>query len=486
MEDVVSECAGFGNMINEDGLIYQKYWNRNNISIESLIPPEYKYLTASQLNSFPFWGQLDWYGGGGYIVPLNVKRYEDGEKLIKKMTYLEKTGWIDKDTRAVFAEFGTYNAQVNLFVVVTIVAEFLPGGGIIPYYHIDPIKLLHYHTGSGLLQLGCQIGFLIFTFYYTVCALIESCKQGKKYFSEYWNLAEIANLLAAYSIISVEIYKMVITQRILAIYTATEGTGYIKLQEALILDECFCYLIGFLMSLATLKFIKLLRFNQRIGSLITTVRMCTKELKGYSICLLITFFAFVALFWLTLGRGVREFSSFVYAFESSISMLLKKFNYHDIEAASPIIGPLAFFTFALTASVILVNILLTIIIQSFEEVKYNVKFQNGEYELVPFIVGRMKLFLGISKNKTQVMPVGLVNTKEKENDVVNSFSGKVDKLLDFVNSVYLDEGMDLDMLNKANKQTTKPNMSENGEKKKTRPRRIPRYQSQNMKKHLDF
>ncbi|XP_035210182.1 polycystic kidney disease protein 1-like 2 [Stegodyphus dumicola] len=483
MESVVSECAGYGGLINEQSGFYEKQWH-SNITMESKVPPEYKYMTASELNGFPFWGQLDWYGGGGFIVRLDAKRYEDGEKLITKMLELEKTSWINSDTRAVFVEFGTYNAQVNLFVVSTIVAEFLPGGGIVPYYHIDPIKLLHYHTGAGLLQLGCQIGFLFFTAYYTVYELSASCKQGKSYFTEYWNIAELANLCAAYAAISVEIYKMIITWRILERFTATEGTGYIKLQEALILDETFCYLIGFLMSLATLKFLKLLRFNKRIGSMIATLRLCARELKGYGVCLLITFFAFVALFWLILGHAVLEFCTFLAAFESSISMMLKKFNYEDMEAASPILAPLAFFTFALTASVILVNILLTIIIQSFEEVKYDVKLQNNDYELVPFIFGRMKLFLGIQKNQNKVLPVGLKEVEKKTN-VMDSFNGKVDLLLNFINSVYLDEQMDVEFLKKSKVQfssvsDTKP------EKKKCRPKRIPKHKSLIMKKHLDF
>nr|XP_042904172.1 uncharacterized protein LOC107445474 [Parasteatoda tepidariorum] len=485
VENIIDECAGFGNVINEDDRFYKKFWH-SNLTMSSRVPPEYKYMTAKDLNGFPFWGQLDWYGGGGYIVPLVTKRYTDGAKLISKMDHLEKTGWIDKDTRAVFVEFGTYNPQVNLFVVLTIVAEFLPGGGVVPYYHIDPIKLLHYHTGAGLLILLCQIGFILFTIYYTICAFVSACKQGKKYFKEYWNIAEIANILAAYSIIGVEIYKMIITQQILAIFTKTEGTGYIKLQEALLLDEAFCYLIGFLMSLATLKFLKLLRFNKRIGGMISTVRLCVQELKGYSVCLIITFIAFVCLFWMTLGRGVREFCSFLASFESSISMLLKKFNYHDMEAASPILAPIAFFTFALTASVILVNILLTIIIQSFEDVKRDTALQSDAYQLMEFMIRRLKLMLGIGKEQSRIAPVVFATAKKEDNNIIDSFNGKVDLLLDFINSVYLDDQMDIEFLNKSRAQLQNQLINTEPKKKKYRPRRIPRYQPQQVKKILDF
>ncbi|GIY80633.1 polycystic kidney disease protein 1-like 2 [Caerostris extrusa] len=64
IESVSPECAGYGNMVNEDDTLYTVGWRKVNSS-ETLVPPEYKYLTASQLKGYPFWGQIDWYGGGG-------------------------------------------------------------------------------------------------------------------------------------------------------------------------------------------------------------------------------------------------------------------------------------------------------------------------------------------------------------------------------------------------------------------------------------
>ena len=49
-------------------------------------------------------------------------------RLISEMWRLQQQLWIDEKTRAVFVEFSLYNAQVNLFVACTIVAEFSPDG----------------------------------------------------------------------------------------------------------------------------------------------------------------------------------------------------------------------------------------------------------------------------------------------------------------------------------------------------------------------
>ena len=67
------------------------------------------YTKASDLDGYPYWGQLALYAGGGYVVPLKGSKTD----LIALMNELEQNQWIDRYTRAVFVEFTTYNAQVR-------------------------------------------------------------------------------------------------------------------------------------------------------------------------------------------------------------------------------------------------------------------------------------------------------------------------------------------------------------------------------------
>jgi hypothetical protein len=69
----------------------------------------FSYTDSSELDGYPYWGQLAVYSGGGYVVPLKG----DKEELIDFLTRLETQDWIDRYTRAVFVEFTTYNAQVR-------------------------------------------------------------------------------------------------------------------------------------------------------------------------------------------------------------------------------------------------------------------------------------------------------------------------------------------------------------------------------------
>nr|XP_042900061.1 polycystic kidney disease 2-like 2 protein [Parasteatoda tepidariorum] len=471
METVTPECAGYGKVAFEDGTLYTTNWIKVN-STETPVPNEYKYLTAAQLKGYPFWGQLDWYGGGGYVVALVTRKRSNSDlpQLQEKLKKLEKEGWVDRHTRAVFVEFGIYNAQVNLFCSVTIVAEFLPGGGVIPYYQISPIRLLNYHSGFGMIQLSAEIIFVICTIFFTVKEVASLSREGLAYFHQYWNVVEVISIVVSYTGIANHVYKIFVTAGIIRIFTETEGSGYVKLQEAVLLDELYSYQIGIVMSISTLKFLKLLRFNKRIGILSGTLRECAKELQSYSVCLMVVFFAFVALFWLLLGRYIREFSTLIYALESTISLMLKKFDYEEMYAAQPILTPIAFFAFSLATSVVLINIMLSIIIQSFERAKHDVANQGNEYEILDFFIGKVKSWVGAGNAKVKPAPQ-MYQDKKIAPDTVAAFPAKVDRLVEFINDFYFDGHMDFNSKDLLKKVNVRDDSAKEGSKK-SRPTKI--------------
>ena len=51
------------------------------------------------------------------------------KEILKDIKQLREERWTDKYTRAVFIEFTVYNAQANLFVIVTMIAEFIDAAG---------------------------------------------------------------------------------------------------------------------------------------------------------------------------------------------------------------------------------------------------------------------------------------------------------------------------------------------------------------------
>ncbi|KAG1657693.1 Polycystic kidney disease protein 1-like 2 [Nymphon striatum] len=433
MWDTVDHCGGYSRIMHEDRKNYGLSWDLSKSAVKKI---EYTYQSSSKLKNIPFWGLIDWYGGGGYIYPLPHPLRGKEKRFQKEMFRLEKEKWIDKNTRAVIVDFSVYNAQVNLFVCATILAEYQPGGGIIPYYRFDVIRLMRYHDNFGLFTLICEILFFVTIVYFTIREVRAMIKLKKGYFKSVTNLYELTILFLSYSAIVLFIQREMYTVDILKLFTETKGTGYVRLQRVAAVDEVLSYVIGFLVFLANLKFLYLLRFNKRIGILAATLKECANELSNFCVCLLILFISFVILFHLLLCSHMAEFSDMIRSAESSFTMMLGRFKFNQIKLASPFLGPLVFFIFSLTATLVMVNLLLTILMQTFEEVKHNVNKTPNDYEIVEFVVNRVRMAMGLGKKYRAVEPDVQIDKDQMNDNKIKSFPRKVDKFVGYINKIY--------------------------------------------------
>lgn len=332
LKKVIKRCQTFSGIIHEDKMSYRSGWrSASDISYvnESLplskagylnpsksLKDEWNYRSAKELDGFSFIGKLDMYSGSGYVIPLKGSR----DELRARIQTLLSENWIDERTRAVIAEFSVYNAQANLFGIVSCVNEFLPGGGIVPNYRIDVIRLMRHHQGSGMFVILCELIYVLFIIYFTVRELKYWSIQGRMYLQSYWNWAELFIIITSYINVVLYIYRIILTNQILSVFHETHGNGYVKLQYVALVDELYGYFLAFIMFVAILKFIKLLRFNKRMGILYSTLAQCSKDLKSFSIVFCTVFFAFVQMFYVLFGVTMQEYSSFI------VSICLTNFN----------------------------------------------------------------------------------------------------------------------------------------------------------------
>lgn len=388
---------------------------------------EFKFLSSQELETYSLTGKLGTYGGGGYVIHLNGRVKEDQEKL----KTIQKLGWIDKHTRAVILEFTSYNANVNLFTKCTVMAEFNEGGGITPKWSFEPMQLLKEKGMGGRVIILCEFLFLVVTVLFTLVEIWKIKKLKCSYFTFYWNLAELSILFTSYVTVGVYFYRDQVTQAALKEFNETDGKGYIRMDTAVLLDQYYVYLIGFIVFFSTLKLIKLLQFNKRMDVLALTIQRCWDELSVFFIAMGIVFFAFCCLFYFIYITNLEEFSRFVPAVETSFKMMLGKFDFEAMNQANAI-SPLLFFMFSVMMSMILVNIMLTIILRAFNEVKVDLHKRANKYDLLNYLVQTAQRVIRREKEpNTSVIPDDTDSTAKK----VDHLSTKTDELPDKVYNV---------------------------------------------------
>lgn len=92
--------------------------------------------------------------------------------------------------------------------------------------------------------------------------------------------------------------------------------------------QAFTYLIAFVCTFSTLKFMKLLRFNKRMAMLASTLRYAAGPLASFLVMFMVLFMAFVLASYIIFGNDLADFSSFANSMATLFSAMLSKYIGH--------------------------------------------------------------------------------------------------------------------------------------------------------------
>ena len=312
---------------------------------------------------------------------------------------------MDKRTRAVILEFSVYNAQVNYFLNAYIMFEFVPGGGATVKWRFDPCKLIrNYATSFDYAVLFAEVFFSVSILFFTLREAWEIKKQRCSYFFGYWNMAELILLLLSYAEIGMYFYKQFLVRDILLGFEKTGGNRYTKLDGVMLVDEYYIYMLGFIMFISCMKLMKLLKFNKRMNVLALTISMCWDELSYFIIAFAIIFFSFASLFYFIFFMHLREFSGILQAVQTTFSMMLGKFEFNAMKEANQL-SPLLFFVFSVSNSMVLINIMMSIILGAFNVVQGDMLKQENKYDVMNYLWRWVKKTATLQPNAVNEVPV---------------------------------------------------------------------------------
>ena len=181
------DCAGEYDVAKEKTQDFNYNWSLPFKSKENLTPlnKTWWYQTRSELDAYPFLAELDTYFGSGYVVEIfpswNNKEF---------LHILKEKQWIDRHTKAIIIEFTLFNAATNYFNSMTIVLEFPPGGGCIPFHSTTTFRLFRQEGSYEFITIVCEVLFLLLMILFTICEARLLYRTGWSYFKEFWNLVE--------------------------------------------------------------------------------------------------------------------------------------------------------------------------------------------------------------------------------------------------------------------------------------------------------
>jgi polycystin 1L2 len=384
-------CTDDLNIHNQDINSYGFGWSQYN---SSYLPPNgyqsiyksYQYQSANSLQGSPYEGKFTTYDGSGYVYEMRGQlSYIQGN-----LTLLKEMNWIDRQTRAIFAEFSVYNPNINLVMVSTILVEFLSSGSILTSAKFDTLNLFGLSSLGGIYALIEYLTVLVLMLFILYFMIIESrlmLKRGfKEYFSDFWSLIEWSIIISAWISFAMYIIRLETANKVLSFFKETAGYGYMKLQTVNNCNQILTFSMGLCSSLGTIKFLKILRFNRSISHLGQTLKICFAELISFSFIFFLVWISFVQLMHLIYGSQIEGYATLIKSAETAFQIMLGKINTAQTMMSNPYLTPIIIAAYNMAIIYFSLNIFVSIIIEAFDFVRVKAKVNPNEFDFYTHVV----------------------------------------------------------------------------------------------------
>jgi len=338
----------------------------------------WSYQTASQMETanLIIKGKVGSYSGHGSVQNLHSVKNES-QAIIHE---LKESLWISRSTRAVIIDLTVYNANINLFCVISFLFEFPATGGVIPMSTYKTVKLIRYVDYTDYFIWACEFIYIIFIIYYIIEEALEIYHLRMAYFKGLWNNLDI--VVVALSVINqtLNIYTFFSVESELK-RLLSEPEKYADFQMLGDASEMFKAFVAICVFFSWVKMFKYISFNKTMTQLASTLSRCGGDILGFSVMFIIVFFAFAQLGYLLFGTQVADFSTFDSAIFTLLRTILGDFDFHSIEQANRILGPIFFLCYVFFVFFVLLNMFLAIINDTYSDVKAEIASSKNDFEL---------------------------------------------------------------------------------------------------------
>ncbi|XP_028446278.1 polycystic kidney disease protein 1-like 2 [Perca flavescens] len=393
MLQFVPDCQAAYSWEVEDMGSYGPGWSqsaKDNISTSTNRP--WTYQTQAELRAHAVWGKLALYRGGGFVMELGP----DSQNASSTLEYLFRNKWLDIYTRAIFVEFTVYNANVNLFCIVTLFLETSAVGAFQFTSELHSVRLYQSPDGLYILVMAAEIVYLLFIIYYMFLQGQLMKQQRWAYFRSRWNLLELTIILLSWSAVAVFIMRTLLGNRDMTYYQnhKDKSASFYDTGKA---DSTLQYLFAFLVLLATFKLWHLLRLNPKMNLMTVALQRAWSDITNYLVIIVIMCLAYSITCNVLYGWQLSSYRTWLDALITIISLQIGIFNYDEVIDCNPVLSGLIIGSCIVFMTFVVLNLFVAVIIIAFKQERIYHK-PSDEEEIVDLMLEKICGLFGIRYN----------------------------------------------------------------------------------------
>ncbi|XP_029000907.1 polycystic kidney disease protein 1-like 2 isoform X2 [Betta splendens] len=394
MQRSVGDCHAPYSWDFEDMGSYGPGWNRSVHGRASLnLSGPWTYQSQRRLRTYPVWGRVKLYRGGGFVMDLGP----DLDNSKRSLQYLYDNTWFDVYTQAVFVEFTVYNANVNLFCIVTLMLETTAIGAFQFHSELQSVRLYQTAGGLTIFVMASEVIYFLFIIYYMFVQGKLIKQQKWAYFRSKWNLLELAIIVLSWSALSVFIKRTLLGKRDMGFYQDNKDQ-YASFHETATADSVLGYLIAFLVLLATVKLWHLLRLNPKLHMITATLQRAWTDISGFLVVMTIMFLAYSISSNLMYGWKLYSYRTLLDATLTMVSLQLGIFNYEEVLNYNPVLGAFLIGSCIVFMTFVVLNLFISVILVAFSQEQIHHK-PSEEEEIVDLMLMKLCSLFGLKCKK---------------------------------------------------------------------------------------
>ena len=289
---------------------------------------------------------------------------------------LVRSKYIDLHTRAVFVDLNVYNAMLDRVCFCRLAIEMTASGGVVTDSDFEVVRLWERVT-TGLsdgrlweddFYFVLQIIVGLFYLYYFVQLAKKVQEFGFKYLTHFLAFAQLLNIIffASATVLNINAESNFPKDMVL------DSSDYIDIYPTIRYKRLAVVISAVNVFLNWFKFIQILSYDPTFAVVNITLSKAAGPTCGFMIVFFVIFYGFSQTHAMIFQGRLEDFRTTGTAMYTLIRSLLGDFDFEKLRKGHMWMGPILFILFVVLAVFVVLNMLIAIISDAYEEAKHEV------------------------------------------------------------------------------------------------------------------
>eukprot|EP00746_Dinoflagellata_sp_MGD_P144526 gnl/MRDRNA2_/MRDRNA2_77244_c0_seq1.p1 gnl/MRDRNA2_/MRDRNA2_77244_c0~~gnl/MRDRNA2_/MRDRNA2_77244_c0_seq1.p1 ORF type:complete len:1379 (-),score=249.20 gnl/MRDRNA2_/MRDRNA2_77244_c0_seq1:4-4140(-) len=334
-------------------------------------------------------------------LPLNAT------KAWEKVRAMKQERWTSEGTKAVHVEINTYNANIDLAVVMRILVEVTDGGLFEPHAHLRSCRLFPYSDSwTDRFRMFLEAIFFTQVMWYLYAEFAKLRALKLDYFKSTFNLINFINMVCFLAILG--LWWKYNGRSARHFFTKRQS----EFQDLWSLAESYMFIARLAAFNLLMGFVRILTFFQIFGRLMVlfdVLKGCFTGLISFMIVFIMILAAFAWSGHWCFGVRVEEFHTIGKSVAVLILSVTEGVEYEPTKLASPGAAPAWHTGWIVISGLVLVNFLIGIICDAFTVICEKIAFQKENEDIYAEVLGPTAnvftaIFMWIRERTCGVLP----------------------------------------------------------------------------------